>query len=132
VPAKGDKKKWHSRLVKDKQIVSNQQLEDKIAKKSSLTSGNVHTVTGNLMPTQCQLLLESHSVWLDGPGTFPLIVSCKGKKMNTPEKAVLQQINCTRCRFTLEYTRTTFTGNTRHLYNGSASSLSIIGSLVAS
>ncbi|MCD8080400.1 MAG: HU family DNA-binding protein [Bacteroides sp.] len=118
VPAKDGKKKWHLSLVKDKQIVNTQQLGDMIAEKSSLTPGDVHNVIRNLMSTMRQQLLESRSVRLDGLGTFTLIASCKGNGVDTPEEVGPQQIRYMRCRFTPEYTRTTFTGTTRHLYDG--------------
>jgi len=118
IPSEDGNKKWHLSLVKIRETMSTQELGNKIAEKSSLTPGDVHNVIRNLMSVMRDELLDSRSVRLDGLGTFTLTAVTKGNGVDTEEEVGPQQIKTMRCRFTPEYTRTSFTGTTRHLYDG--------------
>lgn len=100
---KDGKKLWHLALVKTGKIISTQKLGEKIADKSSLTPGDVHNVIRNLMTVMKEEMMNSHSVRLDGLGTFTMKARTRGKGVETAKEVNPSQVTMLRCYFTPEY-----------------------------
>ncbi|KAA6326122.1 hypothetical protein EZS27_024736 [termite gut metagenome] len=77
--SKDGEQKWFPRLAKVGKTVDTQELAEMIARESSLTIGDVHNAIRNLVEVMKQELLDSHSVRLDGLGTFTVISRARGK-----------------------------------------------------
>ncbi|MCD8032437.1 MAG: HU family DNA-binding protein [Bacteroides sp.] len=118
VESEDGKKKWFPCLVKSKKIVETDTLADQISYSSTLTRGDVKNVLDNLMVVMRQHLMNSSSVRLEGLGTFTAFVQSKGNGVDTPEEVNPSQINRLRIRFSPTYTRNTFNGTTRAMYEG--------------
>ena len=114
---KSGEKTWHLSLVKTGEVITTQQLGEKIAEKSSLTAGDVHNVIRNLMSVMRDELLDSRSVKLDGLGTFTMKARTRGKGVATAKEVSPNQVVSLRCQFTPEYTRVGTT-TTRALTTG--------------
>ena len=114
---KGDKK-WHIALVKTGMFIDTQKLGELIAEKASLTPGDVHNVIRNLATVMREQLLDSHTVRLDGLGTFTMTARSRGKGVDKEEDVTPNQIVSLKCRFTPEYTREPGIGVTRTLTKG--------------
>ena len=115
---KAGAKLWHLNLVKAGGTVATQQLAEVIAEKSSLTPGDVQNVVRNLLSVMRVHLLNSHSVRLEGLGTFTMGIRSRGKGVDTEEKVNPNQITSVHCRFTPEYFRPIAVGTTRALTQG--------------
>ena len=115
---KAGAKLWHLNLVKTGTTVTTQQLAEVIAEKSSLTPGDVQNVVRNLLSVMRVHLLNSHSVRLEGLGTFTMGIRSRGKGVDTEEKVNPNQITSVHCRFTPEYFRPIAVGTTRALTQG--------------
>jgi len=102
---KSGKKTWHLSLIKTGEVVTTQQLGEKIAEKSSLTAGDVHNVIRNLMSVMRDEMLNSRSVKLDGLGTFTFIARTRGNGVATQKEVNPSQVASLRCQFTPEYNR---------------------------
>ena len=102
---KQGEKTWHLSLVKTGEVVSTQELGEKIAEKSSLTAGDVHNVVRNLMSVMREELLSSRSVKLDGLGTFTMRARTRGTGVATEKEVNPTQITSLHCQFTPEYHR---------------------------
>ena len=111
-------KLWHLNLVKAGGTVATQQLAEVIAEKSSLTPGDVQNVVRNLLSVMRVHLLNSHSVRLEGLGTFTMGIRSRGKGVDVEEKVNPNQITSVHCRFTPEYFRPIAVGTTRALTQG--------------
>lgn len=116
--SKDGKKGWHPTLVKTGTIVGTQQLGELIAEKSSLTPGDVHNVIRNLMSVMREQLLNSHSVRLDGLGTFTVYARSRGTGVENEEDVNPNQITMLNYQFTPEYFRPAGIGTTRAITNG--------------
>lgn len=62
--------------------------------------------------------MNSHSVRLEGLGTFTMGIRSRGKGVDTEEKVNPNQITWVHCRFTPEYFRPIAVGTTRALTQG--------------
>ena len=111
-------KTWHLSLKKVGKTVDTQLLAENIAEKSSLTPGDVQNVVRNLLSVMRVHLLNSHSVRLEGLGTFTMGIRSRGKGVDTEEKVNPNQITSVHCRFTPEYFRPIAVGTTRALTQG--------------
>ena len=111
-------KTWHLSLKKVGKVVDTQLLAESIAEKSSLTPGDVQNVVRNLLSVMRVHLLNSHSVRLEGLGTFTMGIRSRGKGVDTEEKVNPNQITSVHCRFTPEYFRPIAVGTTRALTQG--------------
>ena len=111
-------KTWHPALVKMKKVINTQTMAEGIAEKASLTPGDVQNVVRNLLSVMRVHLLNSHSVRLEGLGTFTMGIRSRGKGVDTEEKVNPNQITTVHCRFTPEYFRPIAVGTTRALTQG--------------
>lgn len=111
-------KTWHPILVKMKKVISTQTLAEEIAEKASLTPGDVQNVVRNLLSVMRGHLLNSHTVRLEGMGTFTMRIRSRGKGVDAEEKVNPNQITSVHCRFTPEYFRPIAVGTTRALMQG--------------
>ena len=64
---------WHLNLVKFPQVIGTVELAEAVAEKASLTAGDVQSTIRNLMSVMREKLLNSHSVRLEGLGTFTMM-----------------------------------------------------------
>jgi predicted histone-like DNA-binding protein len=117
LPSKDGKKKWYPRLVKFKKVVDTQQIGARVAAKSSLTAGDVHNVTRNIVDVMADALMNSQTVRLDGFGTFTVIAKTNGNGVDSPEDVSSSQIDHLKIQFTPSITRTSG-GSTRTIFNG--------------
>ena len=101
-------KTWHPALVKMKKVINTQTMAEGIAEKASR----------NLLSVMRVHLLNSHSVRLEGLGTFTMGIRSRGKGVDTEEKVNPNQITSVHCRFTPEYFRPIAVGTTRALTQG--------------
>jgi predicted histone-like DNA-binding protein len=118
VKSKDGSKKWHPKLIKVGKAVSTQKLSHLIAEKSSLTPGDVYNVIYNLMSVVRDQLMESHSVKLDGLGTFTVIATSRGNGADTADEVNPLQINNLRIRFTPIYSRIYGEGIVKPMFHG--------------
>lgn len=109
---------WHLNLVKFPQVIGTVELAEAVAEKSSLTVGDVQSAIRNLMSVMREKLLNSHSVRLEGLGTFTMIARTQGKGVATEKEVGPHQITSLRCHFTPEYFRPAGMGTTRALVQG--------------
>lgn len=118
MPNKEGNKTWHINLVKFPQVIGTVELAEAVAEKASLTVGDVQSAIRNLMSVMREKLLNSHSVRLEGLGTFTMIARTRGKGVATEKEVGPQQISSLRCQFTPEYSRPAAMGTTRALVQG--------------
>ena len=118
IASEDGKKKWHPRLVKVGKPVSTQKIAERVAKLSSLSPGDVHNVIRNLNDVIGQELLNSHSVNLEGWGTYTILANAKGKGVDTSGEVGPAQIKNLRIRFSPTYTRNVGEGVTRSVFAG--------------
>ena len=118
LPNKEGKKLFYPSLVKVNNVVTTQDLAEKIAYSSSMTEGDVHGVIRNLMVAMRQELLNSQTVKLDGLGSFTFRACAKGKGVETAEEVDPSQIKLLRCHFTPEGKRNGSGGTTRAMTTG--------------
>lgn len=118
IASKDKEKKWHPCLVKMGAMVTTQKIGEIIAEKASLTPGDVHNVIRNLMAVMRQQLLNSHTVKLEGLGTFTMVCQSQGKGVSVEADVNAAQINYLRCQFTPEYNRLPGGGVTRAMTQG--------------
>ena len=109
---------WHISLVKFPQVIGTVELAEAVAEKASLTVGDVQSTVRNLMSVMREKLLNSHSVRLEGLGTFTMIARTRGKGVATEKEVGPHQISSLRCQFTPEYSRPAAMGTTRALVQG--------------
>lgn len=114
--SKDGKKKWHPRLVKIGDAVTASEMSEEIAKRSSLSSGDVLNVIDHLMDVMRTHLLNSRSVKLDKLGNFTAIIRSGGKGVDTEEEVNTDQISELKIRFTPAYTHNRINGTTRALF----------------
>ena len=113
----GDKT-WHIGLVKFPQVIGTVELAEAVAEKASLTVGDVQSSIRNIMSAMREKLLNSHSVRLEGLGTFTMVARTRGKGVATAKEVGPHQITSLRCQFTPEYFRPAAMGTTRALTQG--------------
>lgn len=111
-------KTWHIGLVKFPQVIGTLKLAKLIAEKASLTEGDVQSTIRHLMPVMREQLINSHSVRLEGLGTFTLVARTRGKGVATAKEVNPQQISSLRCQFTPEYFRPAGMSTTRAITEG--------------
>lgn len=111
-------KTWHPILVKMRKVINTQTLAEEIAEKTSLTPGDVQNVVRSLLSVMRGHLLNSHTVRLEGMGTFTMRIRSRGKGVDAEEKVNPNQITSVHCRFTPEYFRPVAVGTTRALMQG--------------
>lgn len=114
--SKDGKKKWYPSLVKLGQPVSLVDMADEVSEKSSLTPGDTLSAIRNLMRVMSRHLMNSTSVRLDGLGTFTVVAHSRGNGVDDAEDVNPSQISRLRIRFTPEYTRNSFEGTTRAIF----------------
>lgn len=115
---KAGKNLFYPSLVKINNVVTTQDLAEKIAYSSSMTEGDVHGVIRNLLEVMRTELLNSQTVKLDGLGSFTLRACARGKGVETAEEVSPTQIKYLRCQFTAEGKRNGSGATTRALLNG--------------
>ena len=71
--------------------VSTQQIAREIAEYCSLTTGDVKNTIDNLVRVMATHLQNSHSVTLDGLGTFRIIMKAGGKGVSTKDDVTANQ-----------------------------------------
>ena len=71
--------------------VSTQQIAREIAEYCSLTTGDVKNTIDNLVRVMATHLQNSHSVTLDGLGTFRIVMNASGKGVATKEDVTANQ-----------------------------------------
>ena len=118
MPNKDGKKLYHHSLVKFNKVVTTQGLGEEIAKKASLTPGDVHNVIRNLMEVMRDKLLNSQSVKLDGLGSFTMIAHSRGYGVELEKDVNPSQIKYLKCQFTPEYKQADGSSRTRALTTG--------------
>ncbi|MCD7902033.1 MAG: HU family DNA-binding protein [Bacteroides sp.] len=97
--------KWYPHLVKSSKRATTETLAEEIARRSSLSPGDVHNVIQNLTDCMRLHLLNSESVHLDGFGTFTVKASSAGNGVSTAEEVSHKQINHLTVHFTPRYKR---------------------------
>jgi len=115
--SKDGKKKWHPRLVKIGTAVTAYDMSEEIAKRSSLSPGDVINVIDHLMDIMRAHLMNSRSVKLDKLGCFTAIVCSTGQGVDSEEEVNVNQISDLKIRFTPAYKRSKVNGTTRALYS---------------
>ncbi|KAA6304932.1 hypothetical protein EZS27_043418, partial [termite gut metagenome] len=116
--SKDGEQKWFPRLAKIGKTVDTQDLAEMIARESSLTIGDVHNAIRNLVEVMKQELLDSHSVRLDGLGTFTVISRARGKGVSSFDLVNHTQIAQLWVRFTPVSTYNHIDGTTRSIFTG--------------
>lgn len=81
---KEGKKLYHPRAVHTG-IVGTNRLAQEVAEYSSLSTGDVKNTIDNLVTVMTRNLQSSHTVRLDGLGTFSIVLRSQGKGSETPE-----------------------------------------------
>jgi predicted histone-like DNA-binding protein len=105
MPTKDGEYLWYPRIVKIGRMITTQDLAVAISKASSLSEGDVHNVIRNLMSVMRFHLQNSHSVQLDGLGSFTIKAQTTGNGAETAEKVHFKQINYLKIQFTPSYRR---------------------------
>lgn len=95
---------WYPRVITIGKPVSTRKLASDIAQLSALTSGDVYNVLHNLALVMKTYLQESHSVKLDGIGSFMLRSRSGGNGVDTQDEVSASQIKSIVCHFTPETT----------------------------
>ena len=98
-------KKWYPHLVKLEHVKKTQDIAEEIAQMSSTSIGDVHSIIRNMMICMRRHLLNSHSVQLEGLGTFTVKAESGGNGVSTPEEVSPKQINYLKVQFTPSYKR---------------------------
>lgn len=115
--SKDGKKKWFPQIVKVGKMITIHQMAGEIAKRSSLSPGDVKNVIDHLMDVMRIHLMDSHSVKLDGLGSFTVTAKANGTGVETEKEVNANQINGLRVRFTPSYTRNRIEGTTRAMFS---------------
>lgn len=115
--SKDGKKKWFPQLIKAKTPITTDDLSAQLAKRSSLSAGDVKNVFDNLPDVLSMFLMNSQSVKIKGLGTFTAIASARGAGVDTEEEVSSKQIKGLKIRFTPSYTRNPIEGTTRTMYS---------------
>ncbi len=75
--------------------VNSAQLSKEIAAYSSLTPGDVKNTLDNLVTVMTQHLQSSESVSVDGLGTFRMVMSARGRGVESPDEVNASQATLT-------------------------------------
>jgi len=111
------KKLFYPRVVRVGNVDS-AQLSKEIAAYSSLTPGDVKNALDNLVTVMTQHLQSSESVCVDGLGTFRMVMTARGKGVETADEVSAAQATLT-VRFQPAQTKNPdHTVATRSLVNG--------------
>jgi len=105
MPTKDGKYLWYPHIVKLERVITTHDLAVMISQRSSSSQGDVHSVIRNLVECMRYHLHNSHSVQLDGLGTFTIKIQAAGNGVETPEEVNPKQINYLKIQFTPSYTR---------------------------
>lgn len=116
--SKDGKKKWHPRVVRVGKVIDTQTLGKLVAAKSALSDGDVHSVIRNLVAVIGHELMNSHTVQLDGLGTFTVVMHATGNGVDTFEEVNHRQIKRVTVHFSPAYTMNPGGGTTRALFDG--------------
>lgn len=105
VANKNGEKLWYPRVITVGKTISTRQIAGDIAQLSALSSGDVFNTLHSLATVMKTYLQESHSVKLDGIGTFSLRSRASGNGVAGEKEVSSTQINTIVCQFTPEHTR---------------------------
>jgi predicted histone-like DNA-binding protein len=109
---------WFPRIVKYGQAVTTKDLAHAIAKRSSLSPGDVRSLVEDFMDIVKEHLLDGKSVFLDDFGSFTITCRASGTGVKTKEEVNPNQITQLKVRFTPTATRDPYQGVTRALFQG--------------
>lgn len=109
---------WFPRVVKYGQAVTTKDLAHAIAKRSSLSPGDVRSLVEDFMDIVKEHLLDGKSVFLDDFGSFTITCRASGAGVKTKEEVTPNQITQLKVRFTPTATRDPYQGTTRALFQG--------------
>lgn len=118
IESKDGKKKYYPVLVKNEEIISIRQLGKDAAEISTLSPGDMANASWCIFTILGRYLRAGYSVRLDNVGTFTLRAKSNGNGVDTPEEVNPSQIKSLRIQFTPEYTRNSFGGTTRAIFEG--------------
>lgn len=118
IESKDGKKKYHPVLVKNEEVISTRKIGEDAAEISSLSPGDMANAAWCLFTVLGRYLRGGYSVRIDGLGTFTLRAKSTGNGVDTPEEVSSSQIKSLRIQFTPEYTRNSFEGTTRAIFQG--------------
>lgn len=113
----GDKL-WYPRLFKVGETMDTLAIGLEIAKRSSMAPGDVLNVIETMQDIIQQNLLNSRSVRLGRIGTFTVICRAAGNGVLNEEEVTSKQITNLKIRFTPSFTRSTYNGITRTMFEG--------------
>ncbi len=116
--SKDGKKKYFPVLVKNDEVITTRQLGADAAEISTLSPGDMANAAWCLFTILGRYLRGGYSVRIDGLGTFTLRAKSGGNGVDTPEEVNPSQIKALRIQFTPEYTRNSFEGTTRAIFQG--------------
>lgn len=115
---KDGEKLWHPRILKVGDPMTVYELGVEVSKRSSMSAGDALNIIETAQDIIRQNLMNSRSVCLDRLGTFT--VTCRSAKngVKTEEEVSSKQISELKVRFTPSYTRSTYNGTTRAMFEG--------------
>lgn len=98
-------KQWYPRVITVGKTVGTRQLATDVAEMSTMTPGDMYNALHALASVMKRYLQESHSVKLDGIGTFSLCSHASGRGVDTEKAVNSSQIARVSCRFVPEMTK---------------------------
>lgn len=98
-------KLWYPRVITVGKTVSTRQLATDVAEMSTMTPGDMYNALHTLASVMKRYLQESHSVKLDGIGTFSLHSRAGGNGVATEKEVNSTQIGRIVCHFVPETTK---------------------------
>lgn len=98
-------KQWVPRVITVGKTVTTRQLAADVAEMSTMTSGDMYNALHSLATVMKRYLQESHSVKLDGIGTFSLHSRAGGKGVDSENEVNSSQIGRVVCHFVPETTK---------------------------
>lgn len=115
---KDGEKLWHPRILKAGDPMTVYELGVEVSKRSSMSAGDALNIIETAQDIIRQNLMNSRSVCLDRLGTFT--VTCRSPKngVKTEEEVSSNQITELKVRFTPSYTRNSYNGTTRAMFEG--------------
>lgn len=111
-------KLWYPRLFKVGNTMGTLEIGQEVAKRSSMSPGDVLNVIETMQDIIQQNLLNSRSVRLDRIGTFTVTCRSAGNGVSTEEDVTSKQISNLKIRFTPSFTRSAYNGTTRAMFEG--------------
>ena len=105
IESKNKKRLYHPRVVTVGRVKT-EGLAKEVAELSALSPGDVMSTIANLVTVITRHLRDSHSVTLDGLGTFYLVGRATGAGVDTPQEVSPRQFRKLSVAFIPEYSRT--------------------------